>query len=91
MASMNGLSAYNRIVAQREMNRNFSELHEQRSASRQQAAQRVMSQGDSLRSAMANNIAQNNEGQSQLVANIIRTRAAEEAKAKAKAAASKYA
>ena len=55
----------------------MSELHEQRSASRQQAAQRVMSQGDSLRSAMANNIAQNNEGQSQLVANIIRTRAAE--------------
>lgn len=87
---MSGLSSYDRIVAQRTMNRNFAELHEQRSAARQEAAQRVISQGDNIRSALVSSTAQANEGQSQLMANIIRTRAAAEAKAKA-AAANKYA
>lgn len=80
---MSGLSSYDRIVAQRAMNRNFADLHEQRSASRQEAAQRVISQGDNIRNAVVNVTADTNSGQSQLMANIIRTRMAAEAKAKA--------
>lgn len=71
------------IQAHRARLRSFAALSEQRSASRQEAAQRVLSQGDSTRNTLMSSVAQTASGESQLTAMIIRSRMAADAKAKA--------
>lgn len=86
MAVIGATSSYDVIQAHRARLRSFAALNEQRSASRQEAAQRTLSFGDSTRNAVANSTADYNAGNSQLLASIIRTRSAADAKAKAEPA-----
>ena len=83
MAGIGAVSGYDMIQAHRARLRSFAALDEQRSASRQEAAQRTLSFGDSTRNALANSTFDYNAGTSQLLASIIRARSAADAKAKA--------
>jgi hypothetical protein len=83
MAVIGAVSSYDMIQAHRARLRSFADLAEQRSASRQEAAQRTLSFGDSTRNALATTASDYNAGTSQLLASIIRTRSAADAKAKA--------
>lgn len=83
MAISGVTSSYDMIQAHRARLRSFAALNEQRSASRQEAAQRVLSQGDSTRNTLMASVAQIAAGESQLTAMIIRSRMAADAKAKA--------
>ncbi len=83
MAVIGEISSYDRIQAHRARLRDFAQLNEQRSAARQEAAQRTLSHGDYMLSGMANATANANLGTSQLTSMIIRSRMAAEAKEKA--------
>ena len=83
MAVIGAISSYDMIQAHRARLRSFAALGEQRSASRQEAAQRTLSFGDSTRNALATSTYDYNAGNSQLLASIIRARSAADAKAKA--------
>ena len=83
MAISGVTSSYDMIQAHRARLRSFAALSEQRSAARQEAAQRVLSQGDSTRNTLMSSVAQIAAGESQLMSMIIRSRMAAEAKEKA--------
>lgn len=76
-------SRYDTILLNRQKQRDAADLREARSTARQAAAENTLSKSDNLRNTMANNIAQGGVDQSQLTAQLIRTRMAAEAKAKA--------
>lgn len=86
MAVIGAVSSYDMIQAHRARLRDFAQLNEQRSAARQEAAQRTLSHGEYMLSGMANASSQANVGMSQLTSMIIRSRMAAEAKAKAEPA-----
>jgi hypothetical protein len=83
MAVIGAVSSYDMIQAHRARLRDFAQLNEQRSAARQEAAQRTLSHGEYMLSGMANATSNANVGTSQLTSMIIRSRMAAEAKAKA--------
>lgn len=91
MAYDRSISRYDAILAQRARNSSYAELAEQRSASRREAAQRTMAQGDSTRNTLVSNAANTGAGLTKLTEMLIRTRVADEAKARTAEMAKKYA
>ena len=91
MAYDRPISRYDAILAQRARNSSFAELAEQRSAARREAAQRTIAQGEATRNTLVSNTANTGAGLTKLTEMLIRTRVAEEAKAKAAETAKKYA
>ncbi|MCS6758360.1 MAG: hypothetical protein MO852_04245 [Candidatus Devosia euplotis] len=67
----------------RQKQRDAADLREARSAARRATAENTLSKSDGLRNTLANAIAQSGADQSQLTSQLIRTRMAAEAKAKA--------
>ena len=91
MASMSGLSSYDRIQNRRAWNKSFANLAEQRSAARKEAAQRVIAQGEATRNSVLSAVADIGAGTTKLTEMMIRSRITAEAKAKTAALAKKYA
>jgi hypothetical protein len=75
-------SRYDTILLHRQSQRDAADLREARSAARQTAAQNTMAKSDTLRNTLATSISNSGADQSNLLANVIRTRMADEAKAK---------
>lgn len=83
MAVIGAISSYDRIQAHRAKLRDYAELAEQRSAARQEAAQRTLAHGEYLISGLSSATSNSSVGTSQLTSMIIRSRMAAEAKEKA--------
>ncbi|WP_193336839.1 hypothetical protein [Devosia beringensis] len=83
MAIIQKVSGYDAILAQRARRADAAAIAEARSQARREAAQNTMAKSDGLRSTLATTIANTGADQSQLTSQLIRTRMAEEAKAKA--------
>ena len=79
-------SRYDTILMHRQKQRDAAELREARSEARREAAQKTLYSSDNLRNTLANSLAQVSANQSNLTAQLIRTRVAVEAKAKAEPA-----
>jgi len=91
MASTGSLSSYDRILAHRARVSSFAKLAEQRSAARQEAAQRTLNQAEATRNTMINSVAQAGAGTTKLTEMMIRTRMAAETKTRMDAMSKKYA
>ena len=79
-------SRYDDILIHREKQRQAAELREARSEARRIAAEQAQARSDTLRSSMESATSSIASGQSQLMAQIIRSRMADDAKAKAEPA-----
>ncbi|WIJ27017.1 hypothetical protein [Devosia sp. RR2S18] len=76
-------SRYDAILMNREKQRYAAELREARSEARRQAAQQTLARSDTVRFAVSDVTSQINFGQSQLTAQLIRSRMSVEAAQKA--------
>lgn len=85
MAIIQKVSAYDSIMLQRAKRADAAALAEARSEARRAAVQNTLAKSDTLRYTLANAAAQNSADQSQLMARIIQSRVAADAKAKAAA------
>lgn len=83
MAITNSVSSYDRILANRARNRGYADLAEQRSAARQEAAQRTLAKNATILNTLMNSASQAGAGTSQLTSMMIRSRMAAEAETKA--------
>lgn len=79
-------SRYDAVLLHRQKQAAAAELREARSEARRQAAEVTVSKSDSLRNTMGNVVAQANVNQSQLMAQMIRSRMLDQATAKAEPA-----
>lgn len=79
-------SRYDAVLLHRQKQAAAAELREARSEARRQAAEATVSKSDSLRNTMGNVVAQANVNQSQLMAQMIRSRMTAEATEKAEPA-----
>jgi len=86
MAIYSTNSRYDDILLHRQRQRDAAELREARSEARRAAAEKTMSQSNLVRSSMSDVIVQAGTNQSQLTAQLIRSRMAAEATAKAEPA-----
>ena len=76
-------SRYDNLLLHRQNQRDAADLREARSAARKAAAESTMAKSDTLRNSVTNIVSQSGADQSNLTSQLIRTRMAVEAKAKA--------